>query len=67
MPAQPVAPSGLWYALTAAFPRFRPAVGIELTHAGQADGEFGFDPVLRDLAAQAFPMTATAREDFFTL
>ena len=58
MPAQPVAPSGLWYALTAAFPRFRPAVGIELTHAAPADGELGFDPVLRDLAAHAGMATA---------
>ena len=53
MPAQRVAPSGLSYALTAAFPWFRPTVGIELPHAGQADGEFSFDPLLRDLAAHA--------------
>ena len=58
MPAQPVAPSGLRYALTTVFPRFRPTVGIELTHAGQADGELGFDPVLRDLAVHADMATA---------
>jgi hypothetical protein len=28
-------------------------VGIEPPHAGQADGEFSFDPLLRDLAAHA--------------
>jgi hypothetical protein len=44
MPAQRVAPSALSYALTAAFPWFRPTVGIELPHAGQAEGEFSFDP-----------------------
>jgi hypothetical protein len=53
MPAQRVAPSGLSYALTAAYPWFRPTVGIELPHAGQADGEFSFHPLLRDLAAHA--------------
>ncbi len=53
MPAQRVAPAGLSYALTAAFPWFRPTVGIELPHAGQADGEFSFDPQLRDLVAHA--------------
>jgi putative intracellular protease/amidase len=31
---------------------------IELPHAGQADGEFSFDPLLRDLAAQADKATA---------
>jgi hypothetical protein len=39
MPAQRVAPAGLWYALTAAFPRFRLTVGIEPPHAGQVDGD----------------------------
>jgi hypothetical protein len=39
MPAQRVAPAGLWYGLTAAFPRFRPTVGIEPPHAGQVDGD----------------------------
>jgi hypothetical protein len=39
MPARPVAPAGLWYALTAAFPWFRPTVGIEPPHAGQVDGD----------------------------
>jgi hypothetical protein len=39
MPAQQVAPAGLWYALTAAFPRFRPTVGIEPPHPGQVDGD----------------------------
>ena len=58
MPAQRVAPAGLWYALTAAFPRFRPTVGIEPPHAGQADGEFSSDPLLRDLAAHAGQATA---------
>jgi hypothetical protein len=58
MPAQRVAPAGLWYALTAAFPWFRPTVGIELPHAGQADGEFSSDPPLRDLAAHACKATA---------
>jgi hypothetical protein len=58
MPAQRVAPAGLWYALTAAFPWFRPTGGIELPHAGQADGEFSSDPPLRDLAAHACKATA---------
>ena len=40
MPAQRVAPAGLWYALTAAFRWFPPTVDIEPPHAGQADGEF---------------------------
>ena len=31
---------------------------IELPHAGQADGEFSFDPLLRDLAAHADKATA---------
>jgi hypothetical protein len=53
MPAQRVAPAGLWYARTATFPWFRPTVGIELPHAGQADGEFSFDPLPRDLAGKA--------------
>ena len=57
MPAQRVAPAGLWYALTAAFLWFRPTVGIELPHAGQADGEF-VDPLLRDLAAHVSKATA---------
>jgi hypothetical protein len=52
-----MAPAGLSYALTAAFP-FRPTVGIELPHAGQADGEFSSDPLLRDLAAHAGKATA---------
>lgn len=39
MPAQRVAPAGLSYALTAAFPWFRPTVGIEPPHAGQVDGD----------------------------
>lgn len=39
MPAQRVAPAGLSYALTAAFPRFRPTVGIEPPHDGQVDGD----------------------------
>jgi hypothetical protein len=58
MPAQRVAPAGLWYALTAAFPWFRPTGGIELPHAGRADGEFSSDPLLRDLAAHACKATA---------
>jgi hypothetical protein len=58
MPAQRVAPSGLSCALTAAFLWFRPTVGIELPHAGQADGEFSSDPLLRDLAAHAGKATA---------
>lgn len=33
-------------------------LGIELPHAGQADGEFSFDPLLRDLAAHAGKATA---------
>ena len=33
-------------------------LGIELPHAGQADGEFSFDPLLRDLAAHADKATA---------
>jgi hypothetical protein len=32
--------------------------GLELPHAGQADGEFSFDPLLRDLAAHAGKATA---------
>ena len=39
MPAQRVAPAGLWYAHTVAFLWFRPAVGIEPPHAGQVDGD----------------------------
>ena len=39
MPAQRVAPAGLWYALTAAFLWFRPTVGIEPPHAGQVHGD----------------------------
>jgi hypothetical protein len=39
MPAQRVAPAGLCYALTAAFPWFRPTAGIEPPHAGQVDGD----------------------------
>jgi hypothetical protein len=31
---------------------------IELPQAGQADGEFSFDPLLRDLAAHADKATA---------
>ena len=58
MPEQRVAPAGLWYALTAAFRWFPPTVGIEPPHAGQADGEFSFDPLLRDLAAQTDKATA---------
>ena len=58
MPAQRVAPAGLWYALTAAFRWFPPTVDIEPPHAGQADGEFSFDPLLRDLAAHAGKATA---------
>lgn len=58
MPAQRVAPAGLWYALTAAFLRFCPTVGIEPPHAGQADGEFSSDPLLRDLAARIGKATA---------
>jgi hypothetical protein len=53
MPEQRVAPAGLWYALTAAFRWFPTTVAIEPPHAGQADGEFSFDPLLRDLAAHA--------------
>ena len=33
-------------------------LGIELPHAGQPDGEFSFDPLLRDLAAHADKATA---------
>jgi putative intracellular protease/amidase len=33
-------------------------LGLELPHAGQADGEFSFDPLLRDLAAHAGKATA---------
>jgi hypothetical protein len=58
LPAQRVAPAGLWHALTAAFLWFSPIVGIELPHAGQADGEFSSDPLLRDLAAHAGKATA---------
>ena len=39
MPAQRVAPAGLRYALTAAFPWFRPTVGIEPPHTGQVHGD----------------------------
>jgi hypothetical protein len=58
MPAQRVAPGALSHALTAAFPWFRPSVGIELPHAGQADGEFSLDPLPGDLAAHADKATA---------
>jgi hypothetical protein len=61
MPAQRMAPAGLSYALTTAFPWFRPTRGIELPHAGQADGEFGSDPLLRDLAAHADKATEYPR------
>jgi hypothetical protein len=33
-------------------------LGIELPHAGRADGEFSLDPLLRDLAAHAGQATA---------
>jgi hypothetical protein len=33
-------------------------LGIELPHAGQADGKFSFDPLLRDLAAHVGKATA---------
>jgi hypothetical protein len=59
LPAQRVAPAGLWHALTAAFLWFRPIVGIEPPHAGQADGEFSSNSLLRGLAA--YPGKATAR------
>jgi hypothetical protein len=58
VPAQPAAPAGLSYALTAVFPWFRPTAGIEPPHAGQVDGEFSFEPLLRDLAAHAGKATA---------
>jgi hypothetical protein len=61
VPAQRVAPGALSHALTAAFPWFRPSVGIELTHAGQADGEFSRDPLLRDLNAHAGKATEFPR------
>jgi hypothetical protein len=37
---------------------FRPAAGIGPPHAGQVDGEFSFEPLLRDLAAHAGKATA---------
>jgi hypothetical protein len=58
MPAQRVAPAGLSHALTAAFSWFRPTAGIELPHAGQADGESSSDPRLHGLAAHAGKATA---------
>jgi hypothetical protein len=58
MPAQRVPLAGLSCALTAAFSWFRPAAGIEPPHAGQVDGEFSSDPLLRDLAAHAGKATA---------
>ena len=60
MPAQQAAPGDLSYALTAAFPWFRPTVGIGLvTGVGEIDAAAAFDIYAgNSLAARAVPIAA---------